>query len=76
MVTLRRNVVVCWVCVLGDETVRPLEQPPAIEPLGEYLHASVPMGGHLHTKLVVTHPKEKLVYDHLLLGVVVHEQPC
>ncbi len=39
------------------------------------LHASVPMGGHLHTKLVVTHPREKLVYNHLLLSVIVHKWP-
>ncbi len=40
------------------------------------LHTSVPMGGHLHAKLVVTHPQEELVHDHLLLGVLVHEWPC
>ena len=39
------------------------------------LHASVPMGSHLHTKLVVTHPQEELVYDHLLLSMVIHKSP-
>ncbi len=37
------------------------------------LHTSEPMGGHLHAKLMVTHPKEKLVYDHFLLYMVVHK---
>ncbi len=33
------------------------------------LHSSVPMGSHVHAKLVVIHTKKELVYAHLLLRV-------
>lgn len=34
------------------------------------------MGSHLHVKLMVAHPEEELVNNHILPHMVIHNEPC
>ncbi len=74
-VQLRQNVLGCWVCALENETFPPLGQRPAIESLGVFPPCVCAHGQPLACYDRVTHPKDELVYGHLLLSVVVHEWP-